>query len=145
MKKVFLAFLMAIFLSSCGGVIGNIEKYRFPDHTTDEVKSAVQKVYTKHPELISLDTTKYKDRQSTLLDGFYYITTQENNKMYILKYAYQALVPGYDTTTTISLVSAGISGEGLRLAKNIGYFKKRKYRKLFEHHFIDEVNNELKK
>lgn len=142
MKNIIALIGLTIILCSCGGVIGNIEKYRFPGYTMDEVKNAVQKVYLKHPELRNFDTTKHIDKQSTLLDGFYYISVEEKEGKFLFKYMYPALVPE-DSTVEISLASGAIYGEGMKLAKNIGYLKKRKYKKLFEKYFIDEVKKEL--
>jgi len=57
-------------LSSCGGVVGSIEKYPFPNVNPDSLKSALNNVYYKHPELIISDTTMYGKNNE---EDFYYV------------------------------------------------------------------------
>lgn len=148
MKKlsIFLVFFaITSLLCSCGGVIGNIEKYRFTGVSLDSLKAAVAKVYIKHPELKKFDTTKYKEGGSTLRDANYYCTVNENNDLFIFEYAYPQYPSPNDTIVEIALTTAAKYGEDLKLAGDIGGFKKKKYRKLFEKYFITEVKTELKK
>lgn len=147
MKKVFLSiitFTILLLLYSCGGVIGNIEKYRFTGITLDLLKAGVKKVYIIHPEFRNFDTTKYKEGLS-IGDGDYYCRIKENGQDYFFQYAYPEYPPPNDTIVEIALTSAAIYGQDLKLEKNISYFDKIKYRKLFNKYFIKEVKNELKK
>lgn len=147
MKKTTLSLILLaaiFFLYSCGGVIGNIEKYRFTDISIDTLKSAVERVYIKHPDFKNFDTSKYKESQS-IGDGDYYCRIKENSQEYFFVYAYPRYPAPNDTIVEIALTSAAKYGEDLNLAKDIGVAEKNKYGKLFEKFFITEVRKELKK
>jgi phage anti-repressor protein len=145
LKSAFSFLSIILIMAACGGVVGNIEKYRFPGYSMNEVKGAVQNVYRKKPEMRYLDTMKYKDKQKTRIDGDYYILIEDNNEKYLFVYCYPALVPNYDTTVEIALLTGANYGEDLNLAKDISFSEKRKYKKLFERYFIEEVRKELKR
>lgn len=136
-------FLAIIFLNSCGGTIGNIEKYNFNNVSQDSLKAAVAKVYSKHPELKKYDTTKYKDGKPESIPVRHYCTVNENNEIFLFIYAYPKYPPPYDTISEIALLTASKYGEDLPLASKIGFFNKRKYRKLFNKYFISLVKMEL--
>lgn len=142
-KTILFLFVVILFLYSCGGVIGNIEKYRFTYVSMDSLKNAVNRVYIKHPEFKDFDTTKFKQGQS-LGDGNYYCKIRDKKYEYFFKYSYPQYPHPNDTIVEIALTSAAKYGEDLDLAKEIGFFKKRKYQKLFEKYFIEEVKKELK-
>jgi hypothetical protein len=144
MKKIFLssALLSIFLLYSCGGVIGNIEKYRFSNISIDRLKIAVNNVYSAHPEFKDFDTTKYKQAQS-LGDGDYYCRIKENGSDYLFVYAYPKYPPPNDTIVEIALTSAASYGERLALAKNIITTQKKEYQKIFERYFIAEIRKGL--
>ena len=57
MKKISLSIVLfgtILLLYSCGGVVGNIEKYSFPNVNPDSLKAALNRVYNKYPELIKI-------------------------------------------------------------------------------------------
>lgn len=136
-------FVVTFLLYSCGGVIGNIEKYRFTNVSIDSLKSAVDRVYINHPEFRNFDTTKYKEG-THIGDGDYYCRIKENGEDYFFQYAYIQYDPPNNNFVEIALTSAAEYGGDLDLAKNIGFIKKAKYRKIFEKYFISEVRDELK-
>ena len=137
-------FAIIFFLYSCGGVIGNIEKYRFTNVSIDSLKSAVDRVYINHPEFKNFDTTKYKENES-IGDGDYYCRIKENDQDYFFIYAYPQYPSPNDTIVEIALTSAAQYGEDLDLARDIGVVEKNKYSNLFEKYFITEIRKELKK
>jgi hypothetical protein len=146
MKKVTLSivlFATTLLLYSCGGVIGNIEKYRFNKTSLTALKTAVNKVYITHPEFKNFNTTKYKEREY-IGDGDYYCKIKINEQTYFFQYTYPQYPSPNDTIVEIALTSAAQYGGDLNLEKDIGYFKKREYRKLFDKYFIKQVRKELK-
>lgn len=145
-KQLFLSLWLLNFLLlySCGGVIGNIEKYRFTNVSIHTLKNAVGSVYSNHPEFKNFDALKYKENQS-IGDGDYYCRIKENNQDYLFVYAYPQYPPPNDTIVEIALTSAAKYGEKLDLAKNISDTEKNKYRNIFEKYFIVEVRKELNK
>lgn len=147
MKKISLhILLLSLFflLFSCGGVIGNIEKYRFENISLSTLKAAVSNVNLKHPEFRNFDTSKFKEGVS-IGDGNYYCRIKDNNQDYFFKYAYPQYPPPNDTIVEIALTSAAKFGEDLDLARDITVAEKNKYRSLFEKYFIKEIRQELKK
>ena len=131
-------------LYSCGGVIGNIEKYRFDNVTLDSLKSAVSRVYLKNPEFKGFDTLKYEEKQS-IGDGNYYCKIRINRQEYLFAYAYPQYPSPNDPIVEIALTSAALYGQDLNLARNISVVEKNKLRKIFEKYFIREVRKELRK
>lgn len=51
-RKVLIVTTILFLVFSCGGVIGNIEKYQFDNISTNELNAALERVYAKHPELV---------------------------------------------------------------------------------------------
>ena len=135
---IIMSFCFSIFLLSCGGTIGRIESYDFPRYDSSTLRNKVKTLLNKNPSLCEFDTSKYEEGKSTLLNGYYYITVTDGGVKYILKYAYRKQ-DSLEVTPSISLLSGAKYGEGLLFAKNIGYFDKKLYKKLFEERFIDEL------
>ena len=135
---------MIYFQSSCGGVIGNVEKYRFNEISIKLLKKAVSDVYTIHPEFKDFDTVKYKEGKG-IGDGDYYCRIKVSENDYFFRYAFPQYPPPNDTIVEIALTSAGIYGNNLVLAKDISQSDKVKYGKIFEHYFIEAVRSELKR
>ncbi len=145
MKTIYLltiAAFLSILLCSCGGVIGSIEKYRFQNISLDSLKGGISKVYATHPELKDFDTLKYQQGLS-IGDGDYYCTATEKGTKYLFKYAFPKYDSPYDTIVEVSLSSAAPYGQGLNLASKLGFFEKRKYKKLFTQYFIEAVSKEV--
>ena len=135
---------LSIFFYSCGGVIGNIKKYRFENISLSTLKTAVHTVNVKHPDFRNFDTSKFKEGTG-IGDGDYYCRIKENGQDYFFQYAYVQYDPPNNTFVEIALTSAAKYGEDLDLAKDIDFLKKDKYDKLFEKYFISEVRKELQK
>ncbi|WP_290790912.1 hypothetical protein [Flavihumibacter sp. UBA7668] len=102
--------LMLIILYSCGGVIGNIKKYRFETTSVDSVKAAVARVYLKHPEYRNFDTTKFQEGKD-LGDGSYYCRIKTDDQDYFFCFAYVQYDPPNDTFIEIALTTAAKYGE----------------------------------
>ena len=121
-----------------GGVIGNIEKYPLNGVEPDSLKSALNKVYIKYPELIKTGS-KYG-----VNDGkdFYYILNTKDEKIVFL-----CNVVTYDYPSSnemdLSLTSAVGWGQLMELAPNMSFFEKRKYRKLFEKNILTKIHQAL--
>ena len=143
MNKIYILLSVAVCLSlySCGGVIGNIERYTFENITRDSLKEIVAKVREEHPELTRFDTTKYKEGVNGIIDGDYFCRIQEDGLDMMFVYAYPHAP--VDTSIEIALLSAGTYQEVLPLAKDITASKKRYYKQLFEKHFINYIYTKL--
>jgi hypothetical protein len=149
MKKTSFIFTPIISISilalfSCGGVIGNIEKYRFENTSIESLKNAVQKVYLKNPQLKQFDSLKY-EAGNGIGDGDYYCKLNKSGQDFIFQYSYPQYPPPNDTISEIALTSAAKYGEPLKLANRISSLEKTEYRNLFEKYFIAQIKKELKK
>lgn len=140
---LFIAIISLVALSSCGGTIGNIERYRFKKTTIAELKAIVEKVNSKHPEFRQFDRNKYVEGNSGLNDGNFYCTVDSNGTKYLLIYGYVFYDNPDNPSSEIVLVSAAKYGEPIYLADDISYLKKIQYRKLFETHFIEAIRTEI--
>jgi hypothetical protein len=138
--------LFTIIFYSCGGTIGNIEKYRFQNITIDSLKSIVEIVNLEHPELRQFDTTMFQEGKSGLGDGDFYCTIRDkkNHQKYCFEYAYVQYSPPHNGFVEIALTYAGKYGEELKIEKDLGFFEKRKYKKLFKEYFIEKVRKKVK-
>ena len=136
----YLIFFGQILLFSCGGVIGNIEKYEFSNVNTETIINALNKVYTKYPEVIKSDTTKYGSNNG---EDFYFLLNIEGQKIVFICNVI-AYPPPYDKKTDLSLTSAAMWGRTMKLAPKMGFFEKRKYRKLFEENILPKIKEEFK-
>ena len=141
-KKLFFPILIFLFYS-CGGVVGNIEKYRFIGISSTSLKTAVSKVLIKYPDLSILDTIKYQERKKQINDLGDYCIAIENKDTFIFIYAYPDYGFAPDSIAEIALISAAKVNEPLKLSKDMGFFRKREYRKLFEKFFIEKIKAEL--
>jgi hypothetical protein len=143
MKKASLSitlFAAIFFLCSCGGVVGNIEKYSFPNVTTDSLKTALNRVYDKYPVLIKSDTSMYGKNNG---EDFYYLLTDKEQKSVFLCHVISYSEP-YDKEVDLSLTTATAWGKVMNLASKMGTGEKRKYRKLFEKNILPKIKEELK-
>jgi hypothetical protein len=130
---------LVVLLSSCGGVIGNIEKYEFSNVNVEIVKTALNKVYAKYPEVIKSDTTMYGNNNG---EDFYFFINVEGQKI-VFKCNVIAYPAPYDKKTDLSLTTATIWGKTMKLAPEMGFFEKRKYRKLFEESILPKIKEEI--
>ena len=138
MKK--LAFILFLFCQtllfiSCGGVIGNIDKYSFSNIDSATLKEALNKVYIKYPELSKLDSTKYGMNNG---EDFYYLLNTEGHKTLFLCHVI-VYPPPYDKEIDLSLTTATTWGETMNLAPKMGFFEKRRYRNLFEENILPKI------
>jgi hypothetical protein len=144
MKKVSFSialFSITLLLNSCGGVIGNIEKYPFPKISSDTLKKALNNIYTKYPELKKSDTTLYGNNNG---EDFYYLISSGKQKIVFKCHAIASQQPYDEEETELSLTTAAIWGETMKLAPEMGFFEKRKYRSLFEESILPKIKAELK-
>ena len=69
MRHKFTTLILLIFLtSSCGGVMGNIEKYTFENVSISDLKLAVKNVKLKYPELVLYDKSIYKEMKHLMME-----------------------------------------------------------------------------
>lgn len=131
--------LILLITISCGGVIGNIEKYPLENVTYNEVIEALDRVYTKYPELQKTDTTKYGMNNGK---EFYFILNMENKR-----YVFDCHVINYSGgnygSIDLSLTTATEWGQVMDLAPNMGFMEKRRYRRLFEENILPRIREEL--
>ncbi len=143
MKKLILKFLYlnitVLSLSSCGGVIGNIQQYDY-NVSTIELNNAIIALYKKHPEWIPPVDNRYRlngkyfDKKNQ--DYFLFFDQQES---YILKYNILSS-DSLQNSTTISLATGAKYGNILRLEKDLTRDEKKLYRQLFEENLLKELN-----
>ena len=132
---------ITIIFISCGGVIGNIEKYSFTNIDLDSLRGALNNVYIKYPELIKNDSTKYGINNNK---NFYYVLNMGDKKIVFLCNIIVYPSP-YEKNIELSLTSATVWGQIMRLAPEMGFFEKRKFRKLFEENILPKIKRELKR
>lgn len=136
--QLFLPITITLFLYACGGVIGNIEKYPFPNISEDSLRAALNRVYAKYPQLQKTDTSMYG-----VNDGkdFYFVLDYEGKRFVfdcnVIVYAPRDI--------DLSLTTATTWGSVMELAPNMGFSEKRKYRKLFEEFILPKIKNQINK
>jgi hypothetical protein len=132
--------IVAFILCSCGGMIGNIEKYSFPKTSPEQLKEALNQVYVEHPNLVKSDTTMYGSNDG---ENFYFVLNKEQDRI-----VFRCKVISYpspnDQETELSLTSATTWGKTMQLASKINFIERRKYRRLFEKHILPKVKKQLK-
>ena len=131
------AALSIFTLDSCGGVIGNIQKYEFST-TQDSLTRALNSVYKKYPSLIKNDTTLYGNNDGK---DFYYIVNKNQSTI-----VFDCWIINYDTRTSIdlTLVTAADWGQTMELAPKMGFWEKRRFRLIFEEEVLPKIKAELK-
>jgi hypothetical protein len=138
MNKLALLLIFLWVLSSCGGVIGNIEKYEFPHNSAEELRMALEFVYLKHPEIQKTDTTMYGMNDG---ESFYFVLVDGDDR-----YVFECSVISYHDPRypiDLSLTTATKWGEVMELAPRMGFWKKRKYRNLFEDNILPKIREAL--
>jgi hypothetical protein len=143
MKSLIIQCCQLIFgiliLISCGGVVGNIEKYDFSGYKYQEVKNAVERTFIDKPELL------YEKIKNDSINGLYYCVLDNGSGKEVYKLKVIDAIPPYDSTVQIALVSVAEYGEVMYLAKNISYLKKRKFKKTFEENYLTLIRHRLKR
>jgi hypothetical protein len=148
MKKIIfsIALIVAIFLFVChymleivGGGNGNIEKYSFSNISPDSLKIALNRTYAKYPELIKTDTVKYGSNNG---DDFFYVLNSNNEKIVFLCNVV-IYSPPYDKDIDLSLTTATTWGQTMQLASQMGFFEKRKFRRLFEENILPKIKEQF--
>src|SRR6185312_10613792 len=134
------------FLTNCGGVIGNIKEYVCYSNE-QKLKSAVELVYKKNPNLIALPDTLNYGKQ---YDGKFYYNEKykeyfiyiKDDKAYILNFCIIEN-DSLSQKSTIALLRGAEYGKTLDLESNISRAEKSKYKELFEKYFIGKMNIEI--
>lgn len=129
-------FLLLVFLG-CGGVVGNIERYKF-DISKNLLDSRVVELFIKFPELNIPDSSIYKEDSIIKLcmihDG--------NRKIVfgfcLLKYNDNGIEK--NDASEIVLTHAGVYGDILKFDSDLSYFEKYSYKKLFRSQFIEKID-----
>src|SRR5206468_4159268 len=119
---------------SCGGVIGNIKKYSFPDIDSTTLNAALIEVYQKYPTLTK--NSKLYGRNNGI--DFFYILDDNGNKCVFLCNII-VYPPPDDKGTDLTLTTATTWGKPMYLATKLGFWEKRKYEKLFEKNILPEI------
>lgn len=129
-----------VLLNSCGGAIGNIQQYDFAV-SKPELEKVINNVYERYPDIRIPPNTIYGLEGTGYNYDFREVVIQERGVKYVLSFAYLDDSIGWKRykTSTISLISGAKYGELLKLPKDISWFNKRKYAKLFEDHFIKKI------
>lgn len=138
-RNVITLMPILLLVCSCGGVIGNIEKYRFDNISTGDLETALNNVYKRHPDLLKKDTTMYGMNDG---ESFYFKLARDGTV-----YVFKCRVINYRNVNhhavDLSLTSATEWGNIMNLAPKMGFFEKRKYRKLFEETILPKIKDEL--
>ena len=122
---------------STAGTYGNIKLYEFPI-SREELRIALNKTFEKYPEINLPEDAIYKNNANS-------------TKCYI-EYKNEIFVFGFDTIdneeaifnpnkSTLALVYTGYYGENLKLDKDLWFFEKRKFTKVFEATFLTKLNS----
>jgi hypothetical protein len=129
----------AISLMPIGGVIGNIEKYEFK-LKEDSLKVILNNLYIKYPELIKTDTTKYGKNDGK---NFYFVVKNNGDttvfNCHVISYPESPQIKTID----LSLTTAATWGQIMNIAPNIGFWKKRHFRHLFEDKILSKIKEEV--
>lgn len=135
-----LVLFLCLLLSSCGGVVGNLEKYDY---------DLSKPVLDRHVELL---LRRYPDYPSREIEARYHVSTEEftsRHRYLLLPYKGQRLVFGFQTFSVgkrsgLALVYAAPLGDLLELPTQRPFWEKWWYASLFETMFVDKLNQRLK-
>ncbi|HXL57853.1 MAG TPA: hypothetical protein VN958_16440, partial [Chitinophagaceae bacterium] len=94
----------------------------------------------KYPELKKSDTTMYGLNNG---DDFYYILNKDGQKN-VFRCNVVIYPAPYDKDIDLSLTAATTWGETMDLATKMGFFEKRKYKRLFEENILPKIKEELR-
>ena len=135
--EISVAILLIFTLDSCGGVVGNIEKYEF-QFSGDSVKLALNNVYLKYPYLIKRDTILYGKNDGK--DYFFLVKKGQDSIVFLCNVA---TYEGH-ADPDLSLTSAAFWGQMMELAPEMGFWEKRRFRLIFEEEVLPKIKAELK-
>ena len=138
MKKApaVLSLAIAALAYSCGGTIGNIEKYTF-EVNADTLRAAVERVFLKYPELRKKDTILYGYNDAR---SFTFVLDHDNEKV-----VFSCHIIVYQSgKVDLSLTSATTWGYIMQLAPHMSWSEKRHYRKLFEEFILPKIEEQAK-
>lgn len=136
-KSSILYFITALIIWGCGGVTGNIDRYKY-NMPKDSLDLLIIKTFTNFPELKLPNSSIYKDDNTT--------------KLCIIKDDEKNIVFGFSTlefaenvkdktfASEIVLTHAGYDGEILKLDKEIPLFKKYLFKELFKSKFVSKLD-----
>lgn len=163
MKKILIGISILIILIIGGGyyvthfigagVVGRIQYFEFNipvlqlEKKMDmviQLNEEIEKVNSDDYYKILTDKNQKSDNPlnedfKSYYAKFSYLSITDDGDKYIFRYKRH----DEDSTSQITLVSAGEYGNGLDLAKNIGYLAKRKYRNIFEEKLINKIKIEV--
>jgi hypothetical protein len=128
---------MIFLFISCGGVIGNIEKYEFTT-SQDSLKMALNNVYVKYPSLMKNNAAMYGKNDE---ENFYYVANEKHDTT-----VFECCVITYESRNSVDLclTSAVTWGKTMKLAPTMGFWEKRKYRRLFEREILPKIKEQIK-
>lgn len=140
-QKILLSLLVfPLFISGCGGVIGNIDRYTF-DLPKNELDSIVNEIFISNPEMSIPDSSIYKQDNETKL-----CLIKNGDKLIVFGFSSMVFNDAgliRNDKSEIALTHVGVYGLNLQVDKNIPYFKKRTYKELFQSQFINKLNSLL--
>lgn len=136
--KLMLCALIVCFLCSCGGVIGNIEKYEYKGISEQKLKGAIMDTYKKYPSFIPKDSSLYLIREEQ--DSYYFILNI-GDEAYV--FVCDIIPPDFGVGTELSLTTATKWGELMKLAPKMGFFEELKYQHLFEKNILPKIEAEI--
>lgn len=138
MKNPFLIIYFICFTYSCGGVIGNIKRYKY-EIESQQLKTGIELLYQKHPELIPPDSIYYNEKYKE-----YSLYIKDDNT-YLLHFCIVEAENPSAEIAWITLLTGAEYGGILDLATNLSHKDKKKYAELFEKYFLKELSIELGK
>lgn len=135
-----LLLFLCLLLSSCGGVVGNLEKYDY---------DLSKPVLDRHIERL---LRRYPDYPSREIETRYHVSTADYTSRYrylLLPYKGQRLVFGFQTfsfgkRSRLALVYAAPLGDQLVLPSHRPFWEEWWYASLFKTLFVDQLNQRLK-
>lgn len=142
-------FLITHFIGA--GVVGRIQYFDF-NYPLQNLENEMNKIIELNEKIEKVSSDDYFNLTHSQKNPLYqdfkasdakysYLSIIDKDDKYIFRYK----THGKDSTSQITLISAAEYGKGLDLAKNIGYFKKKKYRNIFEEQFILKLKQKLAK
>ncbi|MBS1511550.1 MAG: hypothetical protein JST86_11955 [Bacteroidetes bacterium] len=131
--------LSVVILISCGGTIGNIQKYEFYNIDSGILENAISRVYKNHPDLIKKDSALYGKNEG---NSFYFsLNYVSDTIIFLCNVIDYPSIKGKEVD--LSLTSAARKDEIMKMATNMNFFEKKRYRKLFEDFVLPKIKNEI--
>jgi hypothetical protein len=127
-----------LILLSCGGVVGNIKKYKLNNCTEKHIVLAINELYKYNPELIKNDTLLY----GTNDDENYYFKLKHDKFTYIFNC--HIVKEKNNVPIELSLTGATKYGDVMKLATELTFNEKILYIELFERKIFPKIIQHLK-